>query len=240
MPDAIFDDPRLARIYDVFDGPRDDLDAYLSAVRECGARSVLDVGCGTGSFALRAAALGIRVTAVDPAQASLDVARAKPGSTKVTWVHGDATNLPELRVDAAVMTGNVAQVFLTDDSWSATLDGIRGALKPGGYLFFESRNPAARVWEEWASDPAAASMQVPSIGVVNQRRELRAVETPYVSFRWIYSFPDGTAIHSDSTLRFRTPGEIEATLTVAELTLLEIRDAPDRPGREHVYIAQRS
>ena len=33
---------------------------------------------------------GLEVTGVDPAKASLDVARAKPGAERVSWIHGDA------------------------------------------------------------------------------------------------------------------------------------------------------
>ncbi|MEE6283126.1 hypothetical protein [Georgenia sunbinii] len=50
MPDAAFDDPRLAATYDQFEGDRDDLDAYMGIVEELGARSVLDIGCGTGTW----------------------------------------------------------------------------------------------------------------------------------------------------------------------------------------------
>jgi ubiquinone/menaquinone biosynthesis C-methylase UbiE len=51
MPDAIFAEPRLAEVYDLLEGERYDLDPYLAMVAEFGARSVLDVGCGTGTFA---------------------------------------------------------------------------------------------------------------------------------------------------------------------------------------------
>jgi 2-polyprenyl-3-methyl-5-hydroxy-6-metoxy-1,4-benzoquinol methylase len=67
VPDPIFDDPRVAVLYDVFDGERDDLDSYVNIATELKARSVQDVGCGTGSLAIRLAALGISVTGVDPA-----------------------------------------------------------------------------------------------------------------------------------------------------------------------------
>lgn len=105
----------LARIYDAFDGERDDLDLYVDLVRELGAGQVLDVGCGTGSLPVLLARDGVTAIGVDPAAASLDEARHKDGAELVTWLHGDATTLPPLQVDVAVMTGNVAQVFLTDD-----------------------------------------------------------------------------------------------------------------------------
>ena len=110
MVDAIFDDPRLASVYDLLENDRRDLDAYVALVEELGARSVLDIGCGTGTFAclLAGAGAGTRVVGIDPAEASLAVARTKPGAERVTWIHGDAASVPRLGFDLATMTGNVA------------------------------------------------------------------------------------------------------------------------------------
>jgi SAM-dependent methyltransferase len=59
VPDAIFAHPRLVRVYDAFDGVRDDLAAYLDIVEELGADRVLDVGCGTACLALLLAEHGV-------------------------------------------------------------------------------------------------------------------------------------------------------------------------------------
>src|SRR4051794_18503564 len=109
MADEGFTHPRLAAIYDVFEGSRDDLDPYLAVAAELGAATVVDIGCGTGVLALKLADLGVSVVGVDPALASLDIARAKPGADRVHWIHGTATDLPALQADLAVMTANVAQ-----------------------------------------------------------------------------------------------------------------------------------
>lgn len=240
VPDPKFDDPRLAPLYDAFDGARNDLDAYLDITRELHAQSVLDVGCGTGSLALRLASLGIVAIGLDPAKASLEVARAKPGASKVTWLHGDATSLPPMQADLAVMTGNVAQVFLTDDAWNETLTGLGRALASGGHLVFETRDPEDRAWEKWAAEPAITMIDIDGVGQVTHRFDVTEVALPYVSFRDVYTFPDGTELTSDSTLRFRDPAEITASLATAGYTLVDRRDAPDRPGAEHVYLAQRN
>lgn len=241
MPDAIFAHPTLARIYDAFDGVRDDLDPYVDLVCELSARHVLDVGCGTGSLAVLLARRGITVTGVDPAAASLDVASDKDTTDQVAWFHGDALTLPPLLVDLAVMTGNVAQVFLTDDEWVATLRGIRRSLKPHGHLIFETRRPERRAWEDWALDADPVVRDVPGVGEVEQRREVTEVALPYVSFRYSYRFSrDGLVVTSDSTLRFRSRDEIEESLTTTGFATLEVRDAPDRPDCEDVFIAQRT
>ncbi|WP_426310678.1 class I SAM-dependent methyltransferase [Cellulosimicrobium sp. E-16] len=240
MPDAIFDDPRLAALYDPLDPDRSDLDVYTAIVDELGARRVLDVGCGTGTFACLLARRGIDVVGVDPAGASLDVARTKPGADRVRWLHGDATSLPPLRVDLATMTANVAQVFLTDDAWATTLQGIGSALVPGGHLVFETRDPARRAWEGWTREATATRVDVPDVGPVESWTDLTDVSLPFVSFHDTTVLPDGTALHSDSTLRFREREEIEATLVACGFEVVDVRDAPDRPGREWVFVARRA
>jgi hypothetical protein len=137
------------------------------------------------------------------------------------------------------MTGNVAQVFLTDDEWGQTLRGIGAALRPGGHLAFETRRPGYRAWQEWAADTGPVTLDVPGAGVVEQQREVTQVSLPFVSFRYTYRFDDGAVITSDSTLRFRDREEVESSLAAHGYRVVEVRDAPDRPGREFVFIAER-
>jgi SAM-dependent methyltransferase len=240
MPDPIFAERRLAEVYDPLDPDRSDLDVYAAMVEELGARSVLDIGCGTGTFACLLALRGLTVTGVDPAEASLAVARAKPGAHRVRWVHGYATDLPPLRVDLATMTGNVAQVFLTDEDWATTLRAAYAALRPGGRLVFETRDPAAKAWLEWTRERSYRHVVIPGVGGVQSWVELIEVSDRLVSFRGTVVFEaDGARLTSDSTLRFRTRDEVATSLAAAGYLLDEVREAPDRPGREMVFIARR-
>jgi SAM-dependent methyltransferase len=240
VPDPIFAHPRLAAIYDFIDAERSDLDSYVAFAEEVGARSVLDIGCGTGTFACRLANSGKRVVGLDPALASLDVARRKPGAGQVRWVHGQVSHLPALNVDLATMTGNVAQVFLTDIEWTHVLTAVQAALCPRGRLVFETRDPSRRAWEGWTRDQTHRRVAIPQVGLVDTWIELVEVELPYVSFSHTFRFrSDGTELRSDSTLRFRGRDEVAGTLDAAGLRLREVRDAPDRPGREFVFVAQR-
>lgn len=240
MPDAIFEDPRLAEVYDPLDPDRSDLDVYLALADSLDARSVVDIGCGTGTFACLLAGHGKNVTGIDPAAASLDVARRKPNARLVRWLHGEARSLPPLQVDLATMTANVAQVFLTEEEWAATLQAARAALRPGGYLVFETRDPARRAWREWTRDKSYRRAELPGIGGVEAWEELTDVNLPLVSFRsTIVLERDGVVLTSESTLRFRERYEIDVSLQQAGLAVEEVRDAHDRPGRELVFIARR-
>ncbi|MFJ5924437.1 class I SAM-dependent methyltransferase [Kitasatospora sp. NPDC092948] len=240
MADECFTDPRLAALYDPLDPDRSDLLPYLALVDELGARSVLDLGCGTGVFALLLAERGIEVTGADPAAASVAVARAKPGGDRVRWISGDATALPPLQVDLVTMTANVAQAITDPTGWLDTLRAAHAALRPGGHLVFETRDPSRRAWEEWTRDATHQVADLPEVGRVEAWLDLVDVTGPLVTFRSHYVFAsDGRHLTSDSTLRFRERAELAADLHAAGFDVREVRDAPDRPGREFVFLARR-
>jgi SAM-dependent methyltransferase len=174
VADRRFERQRLAAIYDPLDPDRSDLDLYVGLVAEFGARTVLDIGCGTGTFACRLARRGTNVIGLDPDAASLEVARTKDGADRVRWIHGDITALPSVQVDLATMTGNVAQVFLEDDEWQSMLEHACAALRPSGHIAFETRNPAKEAWREWNREDSYSRTDVPGIGVVEAWHEVIA------------------------------------------------------------------
>jgi len=240
VADALFEVPRLAELYDPLDPDRSDLDAYAALTDEFGARTVLDIGCGTGAFACQLAGRGLDVMAVDPAAASLEVARRKPGAGRVRWVHTDATTLPPVQVDLVTMTGNVAQVFVTGDEWAAVLRAAHRALRPGGRLAFESRDPERKAWLGWDRGQTYRRAVIQGAGPVQTWVDLTKAEGNMVSFRTTFVFDsDGAVLTSDSTLRFRGRDELADSLTAAGLVVDEVRDAPDRPRLEFVFIARK-
>ena len=133
MPDdgplniAEFTDPRLLAIYDSLNPYLPDRQPgfYVGLAAELGAVEIVDLGCGTGLITRELARLGYRVTAVDPAPAMLDIARQRPYGDRVRWIEGDASRLGTPDADLAIMTGHVAQFFLTDESWQAALSFLR-------------------------------------------------------------------------------------------------------------------
>ncbi|MGW3154188.1 class I SAM-dependent methyltransferase [Streptomyces sp. NPDC001089] len=240
MADDCFAHPRLAAIYDPLEPDRGDLDAYVRMAEEFRARQVLDIGCGTGVFALLLAARGIEVVGIDPAPASIVVARGKAGGEHVRWICGEAADLPPLQVDLATMTANVAQAIVDPHGWQETLRGARQALRPGGRLVFETRDPAARAWEQWTPEYSYRVSEIPGAGSVEYWVELLDVSAPLVTFRQVYVFAsDGQVLTSDSTLRFRERNEVERDLITHGFVLDDVREAPDRPGREFVFVARR-
>jgi ubiquinone/menaquinone biosynthesis C-methylase UbiE len=240
VPDHVFDDPRLAELYDHLDSDRGDLDVYVAIAHELDAHSAVDIGCGTGTLACLLARHGLEVVGVDPADAMLAVAQRKCPSARVHWVHGVAADVPPMQVDVATMTGNVAQVFLRDDEWVETLQAARRVLRPGGSLVFESRRPERKVWTEWNPEDSLTTIDIHGVGVVKSWYEVIDVSLPLVTFRATISFcRDDTQLTSDSTLRFRSHDEFVDSLQAAQFQIDDVREAPDRPGKEFVFLASR-
>jgi SAM-dependent methyltransferase len=168
------------------------------------------------------------------------VARAKLGAEKVTWLVGTVDALPELQVDVVTMTANVAQVFLGDDEWLATLAAARRALRPGGTLVFEARRPEVRAWEGWTKEASRQVVTVPGVGDVEDWVQVTAVDGELVTFDSPTIFhADGERIDSTSTLRFRTRAAVEDSLRAAGFDPVEVRDLAYAPGRSWLYLAHR-
>lgn len=144
-------DQRLVDLYDQDNPDGPDHDFYRALADEVSARSVLDLGCGTGILTVTLTREGRGVVGIDPSPVMLAYAQGRQGAETVEWILGDSGSIPRGGFDYAVMTGNVAQ-HIPDGQWERTLLELRQVLKKGGTLAFESRNPATREWESWASE----------------------------------------------------------------------------------------
>ena len=187
-PDPLFAEPRLARIYDVLEADRADLDAYVALADELGARRCSTSGCGTGTFACRLRLLDSTSSAsIRPPRRS-----TSPGPSRVPTMSTGCSATPapcrSLQVDLATMTGNVAMVFTADDDWAATLEAIRTSCGPVGRFVFETRVPERQAWLEWTPTDTFERVDVPGVGPVANWVEVLDVRLPFVTFRQSYEF----------------------------------------------------
>jgi SAM-dependent methyltransferase len=108
---------------------------------------VLDVACGSGNAALRAAASGARVVGVDLTPELLEVGRrlAADAGLEVEWVAGDAEALPVADGSFDVVLSTFGCMFAPRHELAAR--ELARALRPGGRLGICSWTPESALAE---------------------------------------------------------------------------------------------
>ena len=219
MEDRLYNDPDLVSFYEIENGWADD----TRFCRDLGAtaRSVLDLGCGTGLLAT-ALGEGRAVFGVDPAAAMLDIARNRPGGGRVTWVEADArTARLGRRFELVVLTGHVFQVFLTPQDRAAVLETIAAHLEPGGRFIFDSRNPLRRAWEKWTPEASERILDHPTLGCVRSWNDVAYDEdTKIATYTTHYqAIGGGPSLSAASRIAFPQQDEIASAIADAGLAV---------------------
>lgn len=208
-----YGDERLVGLYDL-DNPDGEDHAYYRALADgLSARMILDLGCGTGLLTRSLVAPGRVVIGIDPSPTMLGHARRQPGAEAVTWIDGDASVLePTGDVDLVVSSGNT-MMHVGDQA--SVLRRLAGALRRGGVISFESRDPAARAWEQWTREATYGERNTPA-GHLREWLELIEVASDgRVVFDTHNVFPDGKDAVYRSTLTFFSVDAITADLHAA-------------------------
>jgi SAM-dependent methyltransferase len=215
--DRLYDDAELVQFYDLENGWGGDSDFCAGLAAE--AKSVLDLGCGTGELAA-VLGPGRAVVGVDPAAAMLEVARRRPGGDKVEWMEADARDLRlGRRFDLVLLTGHAFQAFLTPKDQAAVLRTIGAHLSPRGRFIFDSRNPAAEEWREWTPERSRRRLEHPDLGPVEAWNDVQHnAATGIVTYETHYRIEEGGQHFSaTSKIKFTPKEELEALISEAGL-----------------------
>lgn len=112
----------------------------------------LSVGCGLGSLERSLIDEGVveRITAVDVSESALAEARAAAGSRSITYVRADARDYLRSRprsLDAVFFHQSLHHFERLDELMSL----VRGALRPGGFLYIDEYvGPSRDEWRPWS------------------------------------------------------------------------------------------
>ncbi|MFN0194623.1 MAG: class I SAM-dependent methyltransferase [Aestuariivirga sp.] len=214
--ERLYQAPEFARLYDADNPWSADKDCCLNLAAN--ARSVLDLGCGTGQLAA-VLSKGRRVVGVEPAKAMLDQARRRPGADAVTWIEGDARDIKlGERFDLVVMTGHAFQCLLTDADQLAVCRTIAAHLETGGAFIFDSRNPASEEWRDWVPDKTLRRFAHPELGGVEAWNDVRFdPATAIATYDTFYRGAWGAEIKATSKIRFADKYEIANRVHAAGL-----------------------
>lgn len=250
---AEFYDPRLVAIYDTVNPIAEYSEFYLHLAATLAASSIIDLGCGTGLVTCELAGQGHRMIGVEPSSAMLNLARRRCHE-RVQWIEGNALHLGDVQADLAIMTGHVAQFFLDEADWRATLAAIHKALRPGGRVAFESRNPNVQPWVDnrvkshidWPAATSRRTAHDPVAGPLEWWFHVAAVNGDRVRGEIHYLFAkSGDELISVNELIFRSRAELSRSLGEAGFSVESIygdwdRRPADAASPEMIFVAARA
>jgi SAM-dependent methyltransferase len=217
-----YNQAELANLYDDENGWDQSADFYLGVARRIGAKTLLDLGCGTGTVTRGIVkAIGGSGVGVDPAAPMLDVARRNTQGEAIDWVVGDARTVRlDRKFDLIIMTGHAFQAFLTEADQIALFRTVAAHLAPEGRFGFDSRNPAAQEWLEWGPADSRRVVDTAAYGAVEIWNDARMNPDRILDVEEHYRIlASGKALRSDFRLRFSAPEELWDGMMAAGLAV---------------------
>lgn len=133
----------------------------------------------------------------------------------MTWILGDSSVIPQVDGDLVVMSANVAQL-ISGKAWRRALADIYQALRPGGLLAFDRRNPAAREWEGWTKDKSYGTRST-TVGELTEWMEAGPVSPSgdvSVNFHNVFTATDDHVVEHQ-TFSFLDEEEVSRDLKTA-------------------------
>lgn len=139
-----------ARYYDLLYQSKDYAEevAYISGIVRRwtpGAKTLLDLGCGTGIHACAFARAGYRVTGIDRSREMLERARERSRQEidpefygSVDFIHGDIRDFDlARRFDVVTALFHVMSYLPTNEELEASVSNVHRHLEPGGLFVFD-------------------------------------------------------------------------------------------------------
>lgn len=247
MTDPVFR-AAYARLYDAMYAGKDyarECNAMEGAIRRHGDggayRSVLDLGCGTGSHSVALARRGYDVAGVDLSEDMLAIARAKAAAgLRASFHHGDMRDASVGRTfDVALILFAALGYQTEDEAVAGTLANVRRHLRPGGLLLLDVWN-APTLAREGAPDRLSVVERPRGQLIKASTRTLRAGSAVVDVRMRVWEIEGATLTGSaDETHRMRAFArpELERFLAAAGLTPRAFFAFPDldEPVREGTF-----
>ncbi len=211
-----FSDPRLVALHDTLNALANDSEFFCQEAAKLSAETIIDLGCGTGLLTCELAKRGHQMIGIEPSEAMLDVARAKPCADQINWIKGSFEQMKSLQADMVLMTSHVAQFFLDDKEWQAMLEAAHQALKPGGHIVFDVRRLTDPPFSGWPTEDSRKKFDNTTAGPIEWWFKLLSVENKRVCYELHYLFTQSDEeVVSINELVFRSQEEITLALSDA-------------------------
>ena len=241
-----FSDPRLVALYDTLNSFGDDSEFFCKQAERLSAKTIGDLGCGTGLLTVELAKRGHQMTGIEPSEAMLAVARAKPWADQIKWIQGSFEQMDGLKADMVLMTSHVAQFFFDEKEWRAMLQAAHKALNSGGHLVFDIRRLSNPLFVGWPTENNRRKFENTAAGPVEWWFKPLSREGKRVRYELHYFFVrSGEEVVSVNELVFRSREEITEAFSSTGFAIKAVYgDWGGSPAHtdspEMIFVAERS
>lgn len=221
---GLYDRPDL---YDPVAGAGEGMLAFYAGLAGASPCRILDVGCGTGRFAIPLAMLGHQVTGLDGSAEMLADARRNAADAKValTLVEADFRDfaLDGEPFDFAFAAANSLLHPRTDEELLSCLTAVARHLGPGGVFAFDMFVPSPAILARLPGDRyPLTTFDHPSLGRVEVTENTRYErETKLLHANWHWSAGGETVHEAVFVLRQRFPPDMDALLAKSGFSSIE-------------------
>jgi ubiquinone/menaquinone biosynthesis C-methylase UbiE len=206
--------------------------------------TIVDLGCGTGRFTTRLAALfDARVIGVDPSEKMLSVARAKPAARGVSFARATAEDIP--CADGSVDLVFMSMAFHHFTSREKAVGECRRILRAGGLACVRnSTREQGSPYERFFPNYRAVLDQWPSAAEIGAAfkgggfMQLRHDVVAHMMARTLSELADKAAFRADSTLLLLSDDDFERGLG-AMRAAAQTHDEPAMIGIDLFVFAKR-
>ena len=232
---------RIADVYDEIHRPADvseglDMLAQLAA----GGRA-LELGIGTGTFALPLADRGIEVHGVDSSSAMVDRLRAKKGGDAIPVTIGDFADVAgEGKFSLVFVVSNTFFMLTTQEEQIKCFEDVASRLGESGVFLIHAFVPDVSMFDRGQH----LSASLPDLASVNLDVSVHDAVNQVVDFRHLYLTEEGIRIYP-GRLRYVWPSELDLMARLAGLGLRDRwgdwRHSPfTSQSRSHVSVYERA
>jgi ubiquinone/menaquinone biosynthesis C-methylase UbiE len=218
-------------MYQSFINYEEEFSFYHQIIARHHARSVTEIGCGTGKLAAKFSAAGINYTGLDMSDEMLQI--AQKNNPDCSFIKGDMRNFVlQQKQMSFIITGRTISYLITNEDVLKTFQSINQNLEEGGIVCFDCINaetfmPRIKDGEEIVHTAVYNNKQY-------ERKSLWSINLQHgFCFNWVSDYYEVTATgklielgRDDSVIRTFTKDEMTVFLSLAGFKVIDCVQRP--------------
>ena len=234
---------RIAGVYDEFYRPSNESEGVDVLEELAAGGRALELGVGTGKYALPLSARGVEVHGIEVSQAMVDQLRAKESCTTIPITVGDFADIEvEGAFSLIFVVSNTFFMLTTQEDQLRCFENVASHLEEAGLFLVHAFVPDVSMFGERGSRHLSASL--PDLDSVQFDVSVHDAMNQVVDFRHLHLTEEGMSMYP-GRLRYAWPSELDLMARLAGLRLRERwtnwRRSPfTSQSRSHVSVYERA